>query len=152
MKSGIAALSQNTSLSRFLDKVDKTDSCWIWNAALFKTGYGAFSFKSKPVKAHRYIYEVYNGEIDSTQHVLHSCDNPKCVNPSHLRTGTPKENINDAVDRKRVNHILTDEQILAIRKEYVPFVVSFNMLAAKYGVSKKTIMNVVKKRSWKRVC
>lgn len=89
------------SQNRFEEKFFKTDSCWIWTAATRSTGYGVFSYKGKPVTASRVSYTLYKGEIPDGLHVLHTCDNPSCVNPEHLFLGTNKDNVEDRKAKNR---------------------------------------------------
>jgi hypothetical protein len=94
----------NAEISRFWDKVAVRgpDDCWEWQAGCFKRGYGAFAFDGhKPGYAHRFSYELHHGPIPEGMRVLHECDNPPCVNPKHLRAGTQKDNIQDAVNKDR---------------------------------------------------
>lgn len=89
---------------RFWAKVQKTDGCWLWTAS--NTGgrkgyeYGTFRVNGRNVKAHRMAYELHHGvTLQPAECVLHSCDNPPCVNPAHLRIGTRKDNRADFDER-----------------------------------------------------
>ena len=82
-----------SSFNRFFAKVDKTDTCWNWTGSLTKSGgYGQFSYESKPVRAHRWIYEQTKVEIPEGYHIDHLCRVHKCVNPDQLEAVTPQEN------------------------------------------------------------
>ena len=90
-------------MKRFFDKVNKTDSCWLWTAGTRgKTGYGAFRLNDKVVDAHRVSYELHNGVIPEGVYVCHTCDNRLCVNPNHIFLGSPKDNWKDGFDKGRI--------------------------------------------------
>jgi hypothetical protein len=86
---------------RFWDKVDKQleSGCWEWQGALNGNGYGNLSVYGRCVLAHRFSYELKNGETKN--HILHKCHNPKCVNPQHLYEGDQRDNINDMIEANR---------------------------------------------------
>lgn len=92
---------------RFWDKVDKTESCWLWAAGLNAYGYGAFWDPSckQMVRAHIYAYELLVGPVPSGMQLDHQCHNEdstclggrtcihrSCVNPAHLEPKTNREN------------------------------------------------------------
>lgn len=148
---------------RFLEKVIKTENCWIWTGARHgNKGYGSFGWDGKVGKAHRFSYCNYKGIIPKGLCVMHTCDNTMCVNPDHLILGTHKENMIDRDAKGRQaklqgsangNAKLTANQVRAIRNEYIPNSVdkSLSKLAKRYGVSKKLVLNIVKDKAWKHI-
>lgn len=86
---------------RFWAKVAKGDGCWEWTAGK-AYGYGRFCVRHGHVMhAHRYSYELRFGEIPLGMNVLHRCDNPGCVRPSHLFLGRQLENVRDMMAKGR---------------------------------------------------
>ena len=88
----------------FWSRVDRRGpgDCWPWLGPV--TGsqeYGAFCFDSRYVYAHRFAYVLHHGEIPKGTVVMHTCDDPICVNPAHLNAGTQKDNIRDSVAKDR---------------------------------------------------
>lgn len=93
----------DAAVTRFWSKVDRpVDGCWEWKAGKFRYGYGAFSLKEKLLKAHRVSYELAYGPIPEGMYVCHHCDNPPCVNPTHLFIGTPQDNMTDKIRKGRL--------------------------------------------------
>lgn len=87
---------------RFWNKVAKGKDCWEWTGGLFKTGYGKIRGNNGTTAyAHRVSYEINNGPIPPGLLVRHTCDNPKCVRPDHLLTGTHLDNARDSIERGR---------------------------------------------------
>jgi len=91
---------------RFESKFIRKDinECWEWQATKLPSGYGSFARndnKKGNFYAHRYSYELYVGEILADKYVCHKCDNPSCVNPSHLFLATQKDNIKDMLNKNR---------------------------------------------------
>lgn len=97
-----ARRTNNVDMERFFSKVNKTERCWEWTAAL-RNGYGAFKINKKIYSAHRVSWELANGKIPANLFVCHKCDNPKCVNPDHLFLGTRSDNMKDAFKKGRLN-------------------------------------------------
>lgn len=69
--------------------------CWSWLGAKTGPGYGWF----RDGYAHRWSFELFNGEIPEGKLIRHKCDNRNCVNPDHLEIGTKKENNQDCRER-----------------------------------------------------
>lgn len=139
-------------LTRFYDKVDKTEDCWIWNGARDKDGYGRFKLDGKVQGAHRVAYQEFVSVIPKDLHVLHHCDNTSCVNwESHLFVGTNDDNVLDKILKKRHPTKLTDEKVLEIRAKYIPRKYSTYKLAKEYGIDQSIVYDVVSRKSWKHI-
>lgn len=80
--------------------VPSVGRCWMWTACT-QGNYGKFALFIKPVAAHRVAYMLFRGEIPRGMFVLHKCDVPLCVRPSHLYIGTHSDNMRDSVNKKR---------------------------------------------------
>jgi hypothetical protein len=91
-------------LDRFWLKVDRSGECWLWTGARYPSGYGVLTVGGRRNQyAHRLAWEIeHGGPIPEGVQVQHTCDAKACVNPAHLKLGTPKENSEDAVRRGRI--------------------------------------------------
>ena len=143
-------------IQRFLKFVHITDGCWLWTGCTSKD-YGNFWYLGRTCYAHRVSYELFVRAIPDDLQVCHSCDNPLCVRPSHLWTGTNLDNVLDRVTKGRSGHgggdhsglhngrsVLTAEQAVAIycdpRLQYV--------IAADYGISNQQVSNIKRGDHW----
>lgn len=125
--------------------------CWEWRGATNDKGYGRYA----GWPAHRLALLWFGTEAPEELEVLHSCDNPKCVNPAHLSLGTRADNQADAVAKGRTarggrsgRSKLTESEVEAIRLDRDT---PLSQLAVRYGVHKSTISYVKRGRSWKYV-
>lgn len=145
---------------RFFNKVNKTDYCWIWLGAKHSyKGYGSFFNGNKIVKAHRFSYEHFIGQVPENYCVLHICDNPSCIRPDHLFIGTNQDNVNDKVNKNRhpkgqscVNSKLSDEEVIEIKKAQLSYYWGQNSdLAHFYKVSNRTISDIKIGKRWAHI-
>jgi|SRR5215831_3108519 len=79
-------------LNRWVDRTGGPNACWPWLAGKSPRGYGKARVANRDWRAHRLAYEVWVETIPVGLLVLHSCDNPSCCNPAHLRAGTHLDN------------------------------------------------------------
>ena len=202
-----------SDIERFWSKVDKSQGqgpggdCWVWTAHLNKLGYGQFWMgcrdSGNQYMAHRVAYVISIGDIPKWIFVLHTCDNPSCVNPTHLWLGTALDNARDRDEKGRGSRgdehysrvrpellarglrngrhtkpertargsrhgshtkpesvgrgaangraILTEAQVLEIRKRHAGGGHFCKDLAVEYGVGKAAVERIVSRRSWKHI-
>lgn len=163
-----------TAEMRFLAKIQKTDSCWIWIGNYINSGYGIFWYNGKQTTAHRFSYTFYKGPIPTRMDVCHTCDNKKCVNPNHLFLGTHEENLKDMkkkgrsatgdksgirkhpeIIRRGENHIgakANDKQVIEIRSLYDTGIIrNICELARKFQLGQTTVRHIVKRDTWTHI-
>jgi hypothetical protein len=101
--------------------------CWLWIGGIGGDGYPRFGWGgNNQIGAHRAAWKLFRGEIPEGNSVLHHCDVPSCVNPSHLFVGTTRDNVLDMFKKGRARIYrgcsnsrakLTPEQLLLIRSD-----------------------------------
>lgn len=143
---------------KFYKNVVKNDGCWEWKGAKDYRGYGRIYVEPrKCIKAHRFSWILYNGEIPNGMVICHKCDNPQCCNPKHLFCGTQKDNMTDCFKKGRIDNYVhgsgeknnsakfTNEQVKKIRDEYSSGK-SLAYLSKKYNVS--NIVRIVRNKCY----
>lgn len=130
-------------LSRFHAFVQKTDACWLWMAGVDKNGYGQLARPHRsPIKTHRLAWLLaHGGRLSADQHILHRCDEPRCVNPAHLILGDQNANMRDAAAKGRLhvgrpNKRVYPDSVIAAVIEATPQRGVVNRLAKQFGMSK----------------
>lgn len=141
-------------LKRFTDKffINK-NGCWEWIGGTKGGGYGVFWLDGKIRGAHRVSLFLFKGlDINTKLLAIHSCDNPSCVNPDHLKYATQSDNMKDAQEKGRCVRVqdwrgcknpkakLTDEEIMLISSSQE----SASFLSEKYGVSTVRVYQIKK--------
>lgn len=153
---------RQTLEERFWAKVNKESGiimphmdteCWVWTAGKDVNGYGNFHGKYIREGAHRTSYKLSHGDIENGMVICHRCDNPPCVRPDHLFSGTVQDNVRDAINKGRMKwalskfkRILSRRQVSEIRSAYMRGRgrgVTQKHLAIKYGVSHSTIRRTI---------
>jgi len=125
-----------------------TDSgCWEWADARDTRNYGALRYERVTLKAHRVAYELWVGAIPDGHGVLHSCDNPPCINPDHLSTGTHADNMRDMASRARsCKTKLSWDQVRDIRTREGH---SGSSMAREFFVSRATVYRILHGETWR---
>src|SRR5690606_37742691 len=142
---------------RFLDKFTQAspDECWVWRANKNGCGYGLLWSREegRKVLAHRYSYEYFTGRgLKASEVVLHACDNPSCVNPSHLRVGTQRDNMLDKAIKERhgPQSILTARQVISLLRDYISGMPR-KELARKYGLRESSLSSYTDGDAWRHL-
>ena len=160
----IGTRARGTTEERLWRHVDKAGDCWIWTGkSVNQKGYGQIQIGGRETKqklVHRLSYEIHYGEIPEGMVVMHSCDNPSCVNPDHLSVGTQSQNILDAFARGRKTASpphkqgeshgaskLKEGDVLTIRSSKT----SNQNLALFYGVSNSAIERIRNRKTWRHI-
>lgn len=158
-----------TAIYRFNNSYikDSETECWVWQGKS-RSGssrmYGRIKVDGKNVAAHRFSWEMHNGtKIPEGCIVMHSCDNPSCVNPEHLSIGTHQDNMNDMISKDRqarggrfsarnpargsrnARAKFTERSAMQIFNDPRPQ----RIIAAEYGVSQTVIHNIKAKKTWR---
>ncbi len=138
--------------------LDEQTGCWIWTA--FTQRYGRIGVgTARPETAHRVAWKLYRGEIPEGMHVLHRCNNTKCVNPEHLYLGNAVDNMADKYASGRDNtprgsrayqSKLTEEIVVEARARYANGE-SGQALAKEFGVRKTTMYRALNGINWRHV-
>ena len=96
---------------QFWSRVERSDGCWLWMGARLPSGHGQLLWRGKVIGSHRVAWMLDNeSDIPDGLWVLHRCDNPPCVRPSHLFLGTHSDNMKDAAAKGRVPHLLNPDR------------------------------------------
>ena len=157
-----SAISDDRLRERFDESVPDRpqDGCWLWARSRFADGYGRALFreggKQVSIRASHIALTLAGKPRPDGADALHSCDNPSCVNPAHLRWGNDKMNARDREDRNRrvpvrgVRHgmsKLTDEKVVAIRQDPR----THREVAKDFGVSFSLVAAVRRREIWRQV-
>lgn len=152
---GVRDGAQRPAARRFWARVRKDGDCLVWGGST-AGGYGTIRVNRRLERTHRFAWVLAHGPVPGGLHVLHRCDNRRCVNVSHLFLGTNADNIADRVAKGRswrprgerngrAKLTVTDVRLIrALRADgwlQVP-------LARRFGVSQRLVSLIVRGENW----
>jgi hypothetical protein len=136
------------------------DECWPWLGAcngaygqtLFDTPFGTL------YRAHTIAFFLATGVYPGGSVIRHTCDNPPCCNPRHLKKGTQLDNVLDKVAKGRQargqdsgNAKLTNFDVLCIRRLYAVYGLSKGCIGRIFGTDRKNIFFILRGSTWKHL-
>ncbi len=141
---------------RHYSRLNYVTGCFEWQGSVDTHGYGQLWWRGSNRLSHRLSWVVAKGPIPKDYSVCHRCDNPKCVNVTHMFLGTHAENMADKKAKGRAHRLageknglskLTESDVRTIRTDSrAP-----RELASVFGVSKSLISHVKARRAWQHV-
>ena len=141
-----------TLKERILDTIKVEGVCWVWTGSVSNKGRPRLKYKCKTTTAHRASYIAFKGKIKDGLYVLHTCDNPMCVNPDHLYAGTHQDNMNDRTNRGRGikgerHHKakLTEKEVISIRNSDR----TATSMAHEYDIAISTVCRIRRNEIWR---
>lgn len=162
-------VEQSAAWRKYVYDRVKQDSrgCWIWQGAFSRFGYGVGTVNRIPAYAHRISFFSHFGKPPTQRPiVLHKCNTKACVNPRHLRAGTTRENIFDAMEcgawqpvplekstKRGSQHgraLITEKDVVEIRRLHASGMIHRD-IAPKFGITRVTVSNICTRRTWKHV-
>lgn len=141
----------------FWNKVLKTQTCWVWLGCTYATGYGQITRNKKKNYTHRYVLELLGHDL-TDKIVLHTCDNPICCNPDHLKIGTHADNVADKVRKKRhkfgsdcnLATVLDEDKVRSIKQDFKAGLSNKN-IALKYNIDPTLVSKIKNNHAWSHV-
>lgn len=142
-------------------EVRNEDECWPYKKRSFASNgtgrlkYGQLKYKGKKWRAHRFAASLCVNELPAGSYVCHTCDNPLCMNPTHLFIGSPADNVADKMNKGRhraskgeKNGLATisDAQVEEVRS-LARAGVTQRIIAAQYGISQSLVSMIKNNRT-----
>jgi hypothetical protein len=141
---------------RLYEKTSPNGECLEWLGCTGVGGYGRITYKGKSVYTHIAMWKVEKGEIPNGLCVLHTCDNPKCINIAHLTLGSHRSNMEDRDKKGRWKHpgpygSLSSVEAEQIRTSYSTGNFTIVQLSQKFKVAYNTVYLVLKNKIHKPI-
>jgi hypothetical protein len=152
-----AAFEKDAEARFWLQVKSSSDGCWEFAPNRADPSYRKISVDGRYIYAHRYSWTLHNGEVPEGHDVCHRCDNPKCVRPDHLFIETHRNNMLDAVEKRRIAHgsrvgssKLVDEDVremFALRSKGW----TCKQISSHIGISEISVNHILNGRNWKHL-
>lgn len=138
------------AIDRFTAKTRWVGGCLEWTGGKNSEGYGYFKVDGRDWRSTRWIFQYDHGYLPPV--VMHTCDNPRCVNLRHLIPGTNADNMADKRAKGRANgpRKLSDADVRLIRSTYAEGNVTQKVLAERYAVTRAWISRIVRNQARSR--
>jgi len=142
---------------RIAQKCHRTQKgCLEWTGSVSSTGYPVTQINYKMHRVSRLIWEQTYGPIAPEHYMCHKCDNPLCVEITHLFAGTAKENMQDAVEKGRIargNRLpqtkITANDVIEIRR--LLLTQPSTNVSRLYGISPRHCRAIGSRTMWKHI-
>lgn len=154
-------IRKSRSTEEILARYSVSDKgCFEYQGVRNADGYAVVTGKNSmdETTGHRLAYKYFVGPIGDL-HVLHKCDNPCCINPTHLFLGTHQDNMRDKTLKGRVvahrgsahaRSKVTEADVVEIRKLKANKVPRID-IANRFGISKANVDDITTRNTWKHV-
>jgi hypothetical protein len=152
--------------NRFLSNIPTVEfnnnKCIEWQPAYVDVfsesiSYPVMQYSGKKDSVHRLSFLFFNGEIPDGMFVLHSCNNRRCVNPLHLRTGTHNQNMVDMTESGRSlsgeQHLqskLTEDIVKELREKRKNGY-RLTDLSKEYNITHSNVSAICLGKTWKHI-
>jgi len=127
---------------------EKESGCWEASGFQNEDGYIIWSARGGKTGAHRESYRAFKGDIPAGMSVMHSCDNPPCINPEHLSLGTHSDNMRDSLLKGRSNTAkLLPGDVRTVRR-YIEEGRTDESIAEEFGMTRYNVALIRKGINW----
>lgn len=148
-------LETNKKKTRYYPiKYIKNKGCWVCVSHKSNNEYLRIRYNGKQIQLHRFMFEYFKNKLNPNQVVRHKCDNPLCINPKHLLSGTILDNIKD---RQKRNRQAKGEKIAnsKLKEKDVDYILKSDKsglaLSKELKVNHGTINRIRKSQTWKHI-